>query len=65
MFVMFIFVTEIRPGLGWASSNLFYDGAEMSQIASIYDVFIKSLRELIYDAQYKTLSQNVTDTFLS
>jgi hypothetical protein len=42
MFMMFIFVTDNRPGLDWAGSNLFYDGPERSQIASTYDGFIKS-----------------------
>jgi hypothetical protein len=41
-FVTFIFVIEPRPRLGLVGSKLFYDGAEMSQIASIYDVFVKS-----------------------
>jgi hypothetical protein len=46
-FVTFIFVTEIGPELGWVGSNLIYDGVETLWITSIYDVFIKSLRELI------------------
>jgi hypothetical protein len=51
MFVTFIFVTETEPGLGWAGSNLIYDSVEMSQIASIYEVFVKSSsRVLICDA---------------
>jgi hypothetical protein len=35
--------------LGLVGSKLFYDGAEMSHIASIYDVFVKSSRELTCD----------------
>jgi hypothetical protein len=46
-FVTFIFVTEIGPELGWVGSNLIYDGVETLWITLIYDVFIKSLRELI------------------
>jgi hypothetical protein len=61
--VTFIFITEIGPGLGSAGSILFYDGAETSQIASIYDIFVKSSRELICDAQYMTLSKIITDAF--
>jgi hypothetical protein len=49
MFVTFIFVTKTGPGLDWAGSNLIYDCAEMSQIASIYDIFIKLSQELICD----------------
>jgi hypothetical protein len=61
---MFIFITEIGNGLGWMGSNLIYDAVEMPQIASIYDIFVKSSRELICDAQYMTLSQNVTNACL-
>jgi hypothetical protein len=44
----FIFVIEI--GLGWLDgSKLFYNGAETSRIALVYDVFIKSSQELICD----------------
>jgi hypothetical protein len=41
MFITFIFITETRHGLGSVGSKLIYDGAEMSRIASIYDVFVK------------------------
>jgi hypothetical protein len=63
MFVTFIFVVETGPGLVSTGSKLFYDGAETSQIASIYDVFVKSSRELICDVKYMMLLQNVIDTF--
>jgi hypothetical protein len=58
-----MFIFETRPGLCWVGSNLVYDGVEMSHIALIYVVFIKSSRELICDAQYMTLLQNVTDAY--
>jgi hypothetical protein len=64
MFVTFIVIIETGLGLGWAGSDLIYDSLEMSQIASIYVVFVKSSRELICDAQYMTLSQNITDACL-
>jgi hypothetical protein len=63
-FMTFIFVIETGPGLGLVGSKLFYDGAEMSQIASIYDVFVKSSRELICDVQYMMLTKIGIDTFL-
>jgi hypothetical protein len=48
IFMTFIFVIEI--GLGWLDgSKLFYNGAETSRIALVYDVFIKSSQELICD----------------
>jgi hypothetical protein len=62
--VTFIFVIETGSVLGWVGLNLIYDGVEISQIASIYDVFVKSSRELIYDAEYMMFSQNVTDAYL-
>jgi hypothetical protein len=37
------FITETGPGLGWAGSNLIYDGVKMSQIALIYDFFCKTV----------------------
>jgi hypothetical protein len=61
---MFIFVIEIESWLDWVGSNLFYDDAETSQIISIYDVFVKSSRELIRDVQHMTLSKNGTYDFL-
>jgi hypothetical protein len=39
---MLIFITETGSELGWAGSNLIYDGVEISRIASIYDIFVKS-----------------------
>jgi hypothetical protein len=36
-----MFVIEIGPGLSWVDLNLFYDGAKISWIVSIYDVFYK------------------------
>jgi hypothetical protein len=53
MFVIFIFVTGTGSVLGCASSKPFYDGSEMSRIASIYDDFVKLLHRLICDAQYQ------------
>jgi hypothetical protein len=47
IFVMFIFIMEIGSGLDSTCSKLFYDGAEISRITSIYDVFVKS--GVIYD----------------
>jgi hypothetical protein len=47
---MFIFFIETRPGFDSVGSKLFYDGVETSRIISIYDTFIKLLRELICDA---------------
>jgi hypothetical protein len=49
-FVMFICVTETGPRLGWAGSNLIYDGVKMSRIASIFDTLCKNITELICDA---------------
>jgi hypothetical protein len=48
-FVMFICITEPRPGLGWAGSNLIYDGVQTLQIASIYGTLCKDVTELICD----------------
>jgi hypothetical protein len=42
-FVTFIYITEPGLGLGWVGSNLIYDGAETSWIASIYDTLRKVL----------------------
>jgi hypothetical protein len=71
MFVMFIFITDIGPGLGSVGSELFYDGQEMSRIVSIYDRFVKLSQGLICDAQsitlsetIITLSENIIDAFL-
>jgi hypothetical protein len=64
LFVTFIFFKETGPGLGSVGSELFYDDGETSWIASIYDIFVKSSRELICDAQYMTLSQIIIDAFL-
>jgi hypothetical protein len=48
-FMTFICVTETGPELDWVGSKLIYDGVEMSQIASIYDVLCKNIVELICD----------------
>jgi hypothetical protein len=63
MFVIFIFVTGTGSVLGCASSKPFYDGSEMSRIASIYDDFVKLLHRLTCDAQSMTLSK-ITYVFL-
>jgi hypothetical protein len=57
-----IYVIETGPGLSWADLNVFYNGAEMSWIVSIYNVFIKLSRDLICDAQSR--EQNITQAFL-
>jgi hypothetical protein len=49
MFVTFICVTETGSVLGWAGSNLIFDGVETSWIASIYDVLYKNVTKLICD----------------
>jgi hypothetical protein len=41
MFMAFIFIIETGSGLGATGSKQFYDGAEMSWIASFYDVLVK------------------------
>jgi hypothetical protein len=41
--VTFIFIIESRPGLSLMSLKLFYDGAKILLIASIYNIFVKSL----------------------
>jgi hypothetical protein len=64
MFVTLIYVIKTGSRLGWTGSNLLYDGAEMSRIKSIYDVFVKLLWELICDTQYMTLSKIITYVFL-
>jgi hypothetical protein len=65
MFVTFIFIIDIGPGLGYVGSKLFYDGLEMSQIASICDDFVKHSRRLNYDAQYMILSKMIIDIFMT
>jgi hypothetical protein len=42
-FVTFIFIIESRPGLSLMSLKLFYDGTKILLIASIYNIFVKSL----------------------
>jgi hypothetical protein len=51
--------------LGYVGSKLFYDGLEMSQIASICDDFVKHSRRLNYDAQYMILSKMIIDIFMT
>jgi hypothetical protein len=55
-FMTFIFIIDTRSGLSLAGSKLLYDGPEMSQIASIYDVFVK-LSGLICDVKFMMLSK--------
>jgi hypothetical protein len=39
--MMFIFITDTWPRLGYACSKIFYDSSKKSQITSICDDFIK------------------------
>jgi hypothetical protein len=49
IFMIFIFIIDTGPRLSLTGLKLFYDDVKTSQITSIYDVFVKSLQELIYD----------------
>jgi hypothetical protein len=59
--VMFIFITNIGPGLGCEGSKLFYDGLETSRIVSICDDFVKPSRRSICYAQSMMLSEIITN----